>query len=96
MYNMWRHDVLCYLCEQEERAKLVVEVEQADEGKRNLEYQLETCRKEMYSLHQQYKKEMSDHQVSECGLTPLQQNHLFSSPYSWSGWVTVLCIHIDA
>jgi hypothetical protein len=70
------------MCEQEERAKLGVEMVQAEAARKNLEYQLETCLKQMYSLHQQYKKEMSDHQVSECGLTPLQQNHLFSSPYS--------------
>jgi predicted nucleic acid-binding Zn-ribbon protein len=69
-------------CEQEERRKLVVEVERADEGKRNLEYQLENCRKEIERLHQQNQKEMSDHLVSECGLTPFQSNHLFLSPYS--------------
>jgi hypothetical protein len=43
-------------------------VESAQAERRNLEYQLETCLKEVDSLHQQIEKEMLDHQEEQAYL----------------------------
>jgi hypothetical protein len=69
---VWLHDVLCGLCEQEERAKLAGELQWAESKRRDLEYQLETCLKETDTLRKQMEKEMSDHQVSESSFSPFQ------------------------
>jgi hypothetical protein len=65
MYNTWHHDVLYFLCEQEERAKLVGEVESAQADKRNLEYQLGIYLEKMDALDQKNKKELSYNQVNQ-------------------------------
>jgi hypothetical protein len=73
MYNTWRHDVLYCLYEQEERAKLVGEVESSQADRRNLGDQLDTCLKEMGALDQRHKKEMSFHKVNQSAFSPFQK-----------------------
>jgi predicted nucleic acid-binding Zn-ribbon protein len=70
-YNRW-HDVLSGLCEQEERANLAGEVESAQGERSNLEYQLDSCLKEMNTLNQMMEKEMSDHQVNRSTFSRFQ------------------------
>jgi hypothetical protein len=72
-------------CEQEERAKLAVElkrmVARAHEEKTRLEDQLAKCLKETDVLCQQM-NEISDHQVSKMGFIPTQNRIIL---------ITVLC-----
>jgi hypothetical protein len=59
--------------EQEERAKLVGEVERAQADKRNLEYQLDTCLEKMDALDQKNKKELSYNQVNQSAFSSFQK-----------------------
>jgi hypothetical protein len=55
---------------------LAGEVQRAEAERRILEYQLETCLKEIDTLCKQKEKEMSEHQVSECGFSAFQSKFI--------------------
>jgi hypothetical protein len=70
----------CCLCEQEDRAKLLGELEimvvRACDQKLKLQDQLARCLEETEVLRQQLKKQMTDHQVSQSGFSPTE-NRIF-------------------
>jgi hypothetical protein len=70
MYNTWY--VLCSFYEQEEGANIVVKFERAQAERSYLEYELVTYPKEIDTLWQQSKREISDHQANQGSVRPFQ------------------------
>jgi hypothetical protein len=76
--------IICFFCEQDERAKLLREVECAETWRQKLEQQLVTCRKVISNMREEEEEEISILNVSDLGFSPfeIRFTYLFSSSYS--------------